>query len=83
MIYSCDSAALDKLDAFERGYLRKPIVVVGASGESVDAVTYVAKPENAIDGGKPSAEYLQRILRGGRQHGLPDAYLREIEALGG
>ena len=81
-IYFCDADALEKLDAFEKGYHRQQVVVIDEHGETFEAVTYRARPENVIDGGgKPSAEYLQRILRGGRQHHLPLAYLREIEAL--
>jgi gamma-glutamylcyclotransferase len=83
VIYSCDADALEKLDQFERGYHRQRIVVVGETGETVEAVAYVAEPENVIDGGKPSTEYVQRILRGVRQHGLPEAYLREIESFAG
>jgi gamma-glutamylcyclotransferase len=83
VIYTCDADALEKLDVFEKGYHRRQVVVIGEHGETFDAVTYKAAPENVIDGGgKPSAEYLHRILRGGRQHNLPPAYLREIEALG-
>ena len=83
VIYSCDSQALEKLDEFETGYRRERVEVVDESGASVEVVTYMAEPENVMDGGKPSAEYVQRILRGGRQHGLPEAYLRMIETLAG
>jgi gamma-glutamylcyclotransferase len=85
VIYRCSPAALDKLDTYERGYERRRIVVTDESGATLGAVAYVAKPDRIVRGGKPSAEYLEKVIRGARQHGLPDAYIREIEAnaLGG
>jgi cation transport regulator ChaC len=79
VIYRCDPAALDKLDAFEQGYERRRILVKDEGGVTVEAVAYVAKADRVTCGGKPSAEYLERVVRGARQHCLPEAYVREIE----
>ena len=79
VLYLCSPSALEILDTFEGGYRRVGIEVVGDAGETMEAVAYVADAEHAIDGGRPSAEYVERILRGGRRHGLPEEYLREIE----
>jgi cation transport regulator ChaC len=79
VLYWCSPDALEKLDAFEIGYRRVGIEVVADTGETTESVAYVANPENVIDGGTPSVEYVERILLGGRQHGLPEEYLREIE----
>jgi gamma-glutamylcyclotransferase (GGCT)/AIG2-like uncharacterized protein YtfP len=79
VFYWCSPGALEKLDAFESGYRRVGIEVVGDTGETTEAVAYAADPENEMDGGNPSAEYVERILRGGRQHGLPEEYLCAIE----
>jgi gamma-glutamylcyclotransferase len=85
VIYRCTSAALDKLDGYERGYERRQVLVTDEDGATLEAVVYVAKPNRVVSGGKPSADYLEKVLRGARQHGLPEAYIREIEAnaLGG
>jgi hypothetical protein len=34
-----------------------------------------------IDDGRPTAAYLDRILTSAKQHGLPEEYIRRIEAL--
>jgi gamma-glutamylcyclotransferase len=79
VIYRCSSAAFDKLDGYERGYERRRILVMDEEGLSLEAVTYVAREDRIASGGKPSEEYLERIVRGARQHGLPEAYVRAIE----
>ena len=81
VLYFCSAAALEKMDGFEMGYHRERIEVDLDAGGSVAAVTYVADFIHELDGVAPSDEYVQRILRGGRQHGLPNAYLRWIEKL--
>jgi len=83
VIYRCSPSALKKLDGYEGvdggDYSRVTIRVQCRSGEEVDAVTYIAG-DSFVDGTvKPSAEYLQMVLRGARHHGLPDAYVRRIE----
>jgi hypothetical protein len=54
--------------------------VTDEGGVTLEAVTYVAKADRVAGGGKPSAEYLGRVVRGARQHELPEAYIRVIEA---
>jgi gamma-glutamylcyclotransferase (GGCT)/AIG2-like uncharacterized protein YtfP len=80
VIYRCSPAALDKLDAYEEGYERRRVLVTDEGGVTLGAVTYVAKADRVAGGEKPSAEYLERVVRGARQHCLPEAYVREIEA---
>jgi cation transport regulator ChaC len=80
VIYCCSRAALDKLDAYERGYDRQRLLVTDEDGVTLEAVVYVAKADRIARVGKPSEEYLERIVRGARQHGLPESYIREIEA---
>lgn len=79
VIYPAAAGVFEKLDAFEVGYDRERITVVDLAGNSIEAFVYRAKPAHVFDGSTPSAEYLRRILRGGRQHSLPEAYLHEIE----
>jgi cation transport regulator ChaC len=80
VIYRCSPAALDKLDAYEEGYERRQVLVTDESGVTLGAVAYVAKADRVASGEKPSTEYLERVVRGARQHCLPEAYVREIEA---
>ena len=79
VVYRCDEDAMRKLDAFEPGYKRETIRVVLDGGETVDAVTYVAKAPG--DEGKPTEEYLEKIVTGATQHRLPDEYVEKIEKL--
>lgn len=79
VIYRCSPAALEKLDACEQGYERQKILVTDEGGVTLDAVAYVARADRIASVGKPSAEYLMRIVRGARQHGLPESYVRQIE----
>src|SRR6202035_279355 len=41
VIYCCSAAALDKLDAYESGYERRPVQVTDEGGISLEAVAYV------------------------------------------
>jgi gamma-glutamylcyclotransferase len=79
VIYRCSPVALDKLDAHERGYERRRVQVASEDGVTLEAVVYVARADRIATAGKPSSEYLERIVRGARQHGLPEAYVRAIE----
>jgi gamma-glutamylcyclotransferase len=78
VIYRCSPAALDKLDAYECGYERQRILVTDEGGITLEAVAYIARADRIASAGTPSAEYLERIVRGARQHGLPETYIREI-----
>jgi gamma-glutamylcyclotransferase len=82
VVYSCAPEALIKMDVFEKGYQRGSVRVVLENGDNLEAVTYFAEPVHVATGLRPRAEYLQRILRGARQHGLPEAYIREMEEIG-
>jgi gamma-glutamylcyclotransferase len=80
VVYCCTPETLRKLDAYEEGYERRHVEVVLENGDKLEAVTYFAKPAHVGDCSQPSADYLQRILAGARQHGLPEAYIRGLEA---
>src|ERR1700682_4344400 len=68
VIYRCTPAALDKLDSYERGYERRRVLVMDEGGVTLGAVAYVARADRVASGGKPSAVYLERVVRGARQH---------------
>jgi cation transport regulator ChaC len=81
VVYRCRAADLEKLDDYERGYERRPIVVIDPSGEELPAAAYIVKPGPAIEIGPPSDEYLQKIVRGATQHGLAETYIAQIVAI--
>ena len=79
VIYRCGLEALAILDEYESGYERRRVTVVDDRNEELEAVAYVAMPGNVAAARTPDTEYLQRVVRGARQHGLPEAYIRMIE----
>lgn len=83
VVYWCSPEALARLDEYERGYERRRVLVTAEDGEQMEAFVYVAGPPNLVYGRRPAAEYLRRIVTGARQHGLPEAYIREIEVAAG
>jgi 5'-nucleotidase len=84
--YLCDEQAIDALDGYEGveggHYRRETVEVVGDAGEQLTALTYVAGLDHLCDGELPRPEYLQLILDGAREHGLPEGYVVWLEALG-
>jgi cation transport regulator ChaC len=79
VVYSCSPEALRKLDAYEEGYAQGHVKVVLENGEKLNVVTYFAKTAHVGKCSRPSPVYLQKILAGARQHGLPETYIRELE----
>ncbi|OAI54219.1 hypothetical protein AYO44_15325 [Planctomycetaceae bacterium SCGC AG-212-F19] len=80
VVYRCSPEALALLDEYESGYERQRVTVVDDRGAELAALTYVAMPGNVVVARTPDAEYLQRVVGGARQHGLPEAYIRSITA---
>jgi hypothetical protein len=72
---------LDKLyakDWFGFGsYLPEAVLVTLAAARPVPAMCYVAW---RTEGGKPSAEYLEKMLSIARKHAFPEEYIRHIES---
>ena len=79
VVYRCTSKALRIMDNYECGYERRRVIVVFCDGERLEATTYVAEQTHLTSTGTPDADYVQRIVRGARQHGIPETYIREIE----
>jgi len=84
VVYLCNHPAMMELDRYEGvatgHYERLPVEVATRSGERMQAVAYVAGAAFVVDGAKPADEYLRLILDGARHHGLPEDYIRSIEA---
>lgn len=86
VVYLCSPNALKAMDRHEGvsggHYARKGVRVRVDGGAELDAVTYVAGNELIDNSLAPSQEYLQTILRWAKEHGLPEEYIRHLEALG-
>lgn len=86
VVYRCSPSALNAMDRYEGvpggHYVRKTVRVRVDGGDELDAITYVAGNAFIDNSLTPNSEYLQTILRGAREHDLPDEYIRSVEALG-
>src|SRR5262245_65331695 len=85
--YRCRPHTLETMDTFEgagRGhYTRVPVGVLTEAGETLQAITYIAATAHVGAEDQPTLEYVTRILKGARQHGLPEDYIDRIEKLAG
>ena len=81
VVYHCRPTTLEKLDYYECGYTRQSITVTDQQGEMINAIAYVITPRQGVRPGQHSTEYLQRILTGAKQHGLPESYIDTIIAI--
>jgi len=73
-------AGLHVYDNIERGrYRRQQMTVHTAQGELSCVVYRGAKFRSGL---KPSADYLNRLIRGAKHHGLPEHYLTFLESHG-
>ena len=70
---------LDKIEGLGNGYAEREVVVLSESGAAFEAVTYFATNIDASL--KPRDWYVEHVLRGAREHGLPPEYISEIEAI--
>ncbi|QDU30806.1 AIG2-like family protein [Anatilimnocola aggregata] len=81
VLYRCDLEAFKKLDAYETGYDRREVVVTNEQQEPITAWVYLSRLENIAPGSRPNTTYLQTILKGAREHGLPAEHIQAIELL--
>ena len=78
-LYDIDEANLAALDEFEgapRAYRRETIAVIDDEGAEREAFIYIANRTGTF---APGRDYLALIVRGAREHGLPEEYIRAIE----
>ena len=82
VLYCMDARHKSRLDAAEglgRGYQEKAVRVRLHDGRILTAFTYFA---THIDTGlRPYAWYLEHVIRGAREHGLPRPYTMAIAAI--
>lgn len=86
VLYRCTPAALSEMDHYEGvaegHYDRALVTVLLEDGQQVEAITYVAGQGFICSEGLPRKDYLERIVRGARDYGLPEDYVRRIARLG-
>ena len=73
------AAELDVKEFAGTGYRRRSVKVI-LDGEPVQAMAYEVI-EKAPTELQPRREYVQLMMDGAREHGLPDAWLRRLEAV--
>jgi hypothetical protein len=79
LIEASDRIYLDRAEGLGRGYDEKWVTVTDHAGAGVRALTYCA---TAIDESlKPYSWYLNHVIIGARETGLPDHYLARIEGI--
>ena len=81
VLYDVDDEGMASLDAFEgvpRAYRRETVTVTDDEGVEREAQTYIAHRTGEF---APGREYLDLIVTGAREHGLPDEYIRSVEAV--
>jgi len=81
VVYRCRPGTLEKMDTHEPGYQQLRVNVDLESGNRLEAITYVAEPEQVCPEGRPKREYAAKIIKGAEHHGLPACYIREIREL--
>ena len=84
VLYKIPEAAFRNLDRYEgvpEHYRRIEVSVTHGAGKKVAAQAYIAtKVEKGL---RPASHYLQNILDGAAEHGLPAEYIGEIKAAAG
>ncbi len=78
-LFHIDAEEKASLDRVEGGYEVHQISVV-SGGESHQAFSYIAHPQNLDDELQPYDWYHALVISGGRYHDLPAAYLEQIAA---
>jgi len=86
VVYRCNPdalSAMDKREGVSAGhYVRMNVSVAVHDDEDLSAITYVAGSTFIDNLLTPNPGYLQTILEGAREHGLPENYICRLEALG-
>lgn len=84
VLYWIAESAFRNLDRFESApehYRRIEVTVTDGAGKKIAAQVYIAtKVEKGL---RPAAHYLQAILHGAGEHGLPAEYIEQIKAAAG
>lgn len=76
-----DKEALDRVEGVGTGYRARTGIVETPEGERRIAHFYAAEEAWVDPGLRPFEWYKELVTTGARQHGLPDAYIRALEAV--
>lgn len=79
VLYELTATNLDTLDRYEGGYRRVRVSAELPSGDSVACDLYVSTQTSTKL--VPSRAYRDRMVRGAREHDLPESCCRALEAL--
>lgn len=71
-------ASLDRHEGVAAGIYRRERLTVSVGTANVDAVVYI---EEHVEDGPPKPGYLDRILRGAAEFGLPETYRDDLARL--
>lgn len=74
-----DKRALDRFEGLGEHYLEKTVAVQAGDGREIEARMYVASPRWIDDGARPWRWYLEHVLAGAKEHGLPPPYVAGLE----
>jgi len=81
IVYRVNDESLKKMDKYERGYDRSIVSVILENKTCIEAFIYIAIAKNVIEEKKPTTEYLNKIINGANEHGLPIEYIEKIQKL--
>lgn len=75
----------DDLDDWEGvasgNYQRQSVQLIVRNGETLQAVMYIAGDDYIVGESKPSDKYLNHLLTGAQEHGLPPDYIAMIKRI--
>jgi cation transport regulator ChaC len=75
--FEIDEDALPRLSEYEKGYNQKCVCVNMSQGKLVICKTFLS--QSVFDEPvAPDPEYVQRILAGAKEHGLPEQYIKDV-----
>jgi len=78
-IEDAEKPGLDRAEDLGRGYGEKRVTVTSMEGGSMQVLAYCA---TRIDASlRPFHWYKEHVLRGAREHGLPEEYIARISAI--
>jgi hypothetical protein len=70
-----DRAGLDRAEGRGAGYDDTEVTVLDAYGGILNVLTYLAGPDYIDDRLKPYSWYRELVIKGAREHGLPQDYV--------
>ncbi len=79
VLFEMSEEQMKVLDKEEGGYLRVPMPVE-FRGEIIEIQTYVASEKRINDNLLPTADYLQKLIDGAKDHGFSQEYQNRLKS---